>query len=646
MRPIFRRPPTQLRFILFTYLAGMAVFTLLRAVLIFANYSLAKQVPFDIMVQALLMGLRFDTVISGYFLILPLLLFFLFSFLKRKPRWLERFVFLFLMTVYSIGFFIVCADIPWYRQFQTRITAAALNWTNTPSMMLKIIFQDVRNYPFLIAFVCLIFIFYKAMLRIKRTTIDAETKSLSITKSTLSYIFFIGLTLTGIRGRIELKSPIRWGTAFFSQYNFANQVGLNPVYTFMRSWFDSHDKNAQRLNYMDDVAAVKNVKSYYGITPLHEFYSPVARNVTTEGEPKKYNIVLILMEGMSAKNMSHFGNINKLTPVLDSLFSSGVSLTHFYSDGNHTFNGIYSSLFGIPGLPMKHPMKGIENQQQYNGIAKTLSNNGYRTIFFINHDEQFDNVAGFLTPNGIQQIVSQKDYPSSKVISTLGVPDHVQFEEVVKRLSAIHQTGKPFFSAIMTASNHGPYIMPEGIPFKAHSPDSRTQMVEYSDWAIGKFLTDCKQQPWFDSTIFVFTGDHGNLIPGFEHYMAYHHIPLIIYAPKILTPEVMEKLGGQIDLYPSILHLLNISCTNNSFGIDLFREDRRYLPFTYDEQLCTISLNNLFVSNQSNDKLYSITADGKSLQPLANPTLADSMKVYTQSILQTTQWMIEKRKMY
>src|SRR5207302_2024556 len=115
-------------------------------------------------------------------------------------------------------------------------------------------------------------------------------------------------------------------------------------------------------------------------------------------------------------------------------------------------------------------------------------------------------------------------------------------DEVVKRLSAIHQTGKPFFSAIMTASNHGPYIMPESIPFKAHSPDMRTQMTEYADWAISYFLDACKKQPWFDSTIFVFTGDHGNLIPGFEHYLAYHHIPLIIYAPKIYSPQLIEKL--------------------------------------------------------------------------------------------------------
>ena len=95
-----------------------------------------------------------------YFLILPVFLYFLSSFSSKRQEWLERFVFIYIFTIYSIGFFISCADIPWYRQFETRITAASLQWTNTLAMMLKIVLEDVRNYPFLIAFVLLIFFFF------------------------------------------------------------------------------------------------------------------------------------------------------------------------------------------------------------------------------------------------------------------------------------------------------------------------------------------------------------------------------------------------------------------------------------------------------------------------------------------------------
>jgi phosphoglycerol transferase MdoB-like AlkP superfamily enzyme len=487
--------------------------------------------------------------------------------------------------------------------------------------------------------------------RIKGNTLDSSPTQLpNYPITTITYVLFILLALLGIRGRVAIKSPIRWGTAFFSQYNFANQVGLNPVYTFMRSWLDAQNENNSRIHFMDEKKAIENVRGYYGMDASTD--SPIANFISANGDYKKYNIVLVLMESMSAKNLTHFGNENHLTPNLDSLFDSGISFSNFYSDGNHTFNGIYSSLFGFPSLPLKHSLKNMENQQPYGGIAKTLLLKKYETIFFTTHDEQFDNMSGFLLPNGFETLVSQKDYSSDKIISTLGVPDHVQFDEVVKRVSQIHASGKQFFAGVMTASNHSPYIMPKnlpadrhGIPFKAHSSKDKTQMIEYADWAIGYFLNECKKQAWFDSTIFIFTGDHGNLIDGFEHYTAYHNIPFIIYAPKIFSPKVIDKLGGQIDIYPTVMSLLNLSFMNNSFGIDLFHDSRNFLPFTYDGELCCTDGKNIFVLNRTQESFYKISEDGKSISPSVNPALSDSMKVYSESIMQTLQWMIEKRMM-
>jgi phosphoglycerol transferase MdoB-like AlkP superfamily enzyme len=647
MKKLFRRLPAEIRFIVLVYFAGIVAFSLLRFILILVNYKLAKEVPFNTLLEAKLMGFRFDTVISGYFLILPLVLFFFFSFFKKRFRTIELFIFWFLFLIYSIGIFICCADIPWFLHDHTRISVAVVHWTNTPGMMLRFIFEDSNNYPFLLAFALLVFLFYKLLKTIRQRTLDKPSTKQPTFNITLLYIFFIALTLLGIRGRVAVKSPIRWGTAFFSQYNFANQIGLNPVYTFMRSWLDSRSAANKGVNYLSESIALEHVKSFYNITSSSELYSPVARKVTATGQPKKYNIVLVLMEGISAKSMTRFGNENHLTPVLDSLFNLGISFTRFYSDGNHTFNGIYSSLFGFPSLPMKHSMKSLENQQPYGGLPRTLLNNGYQTIFFTTHDEQFDNMAGFLIPNGFQRLVSQKDYPAEKIISTLGAPDHIQFEEVIKRLSLLHQNSKPFFSAIMTASNHGPYIMPESIPFKAHSPDMRTAMIEYSDWAIGNFLSESAKRLWFDSTIFIFTSDHGNLVHGFPHHLAYHHVPMIIYAPQIFpSPQILETLGGQPDIYPTILSLLNISYINNSFGVDLFSEQRKFLPFTYDEELCCTDGKKLFVLSREKEQLYQITAGGKALESVTAPATSDSLKTHAQSVMQAVQWMIQNKKMY
>ena len=42
-------------------------------------------------------------------------------------------------------------------------------------------------------------------------------------------------TFVGMRGRLSKKSPIRVGTAYYCGNAFLNQLGLNPVFTFIKS---------------------------------------------------------------------------------------------------------------------------------------------------------------------------------------------------------------------------------------------------------------------------------------------------------------------------------------------------------------------------------------------------------------------------
>jgi phosphoglycerol transferase MdoB-like AlkP superfamily enzyme len=352
------------------------------------------------------------------------------------------------------------------------------------------------------------------------------------------------------------------------------------------------------------------------------------------------------MESMSAKNMKHFGNENNLTPVLDSLYDHSISFSNFYSDGNHTFNGIFSSLYGWHSLPMVHHMKDLAHQQPYHGLPGTLREQGYRTIFFTTHDDQFDNMAGFLLPNGIENIISEKDYERSYVLSTLGVSDHIMLTRVVSEMDKVSGKGKPVFISMITGSNHEPFVLPEGISFQPRAGTLAENMVEYADWSIGKFMAEASTHPWFDSTIFIFTGDHGGLIKTFDRYLAFHHVPLIIYAPKIFQhPEIISNVGGQADIFPTVCGLLNLSYRNNSMGVDLLNSRRNYYPFNFDEEICVVSTESLYALVHSQDNNYSITADKKNLEPQSMTSEADSMKIFLEAVMQTTQRMIEQTEM-
>jgi phosphoglycerol transferase MdoB-like AlkP superfamily enzyme len=400
---------------------------------------------------------------------------------------------------------------------------------------------------------------------------------------------------------------------------------------------------------MDEKSAAQNARKYLGIQNTAELYSPVARKISAEGTEKKYNVVLIVMESMAAWKMGIFGNANNLTPRLDSIARQSIFFPNFYSSGTHTFAGIYSSFFGLPTLPGKHALKDLESNQPFSGIAKTLTEKNYGTIFFCTHDEQFDNMGGFLSANGFQKIISEKNYPSEKSLSTLGVPDHVMFDFSLSYLDELNQSGTPFFAAYLTGSDHPPFVIPGDIAFRPRAKEIRQQIVEYADWSLNHFLAECQSHPWADSTIFVITADHGN--PENTVYdadLSMVHTFLIIHAQKIFPGEKrIENLGGQIDIFPTLMGLQNISYTNNTPGIDLMKEERPFIYFCIDENIgCLNKKHYLVIRKNGGASLYDYRERNTRNYLEEKKSLADSMRTFAEANLQTVQQMILRRIVY
>jgi phosphoglycerol transferase MdoB-like AlkP superfamily enzyme len=458
----------------------------------------------------------------------------------------------------------------------------------------------------------------------------------------------LGITFLGIRGRIAQKSPIRVGTAFFSNYPFANQLGLNPMFVFMRSCLDYSDNKAQIIRLMDDKKAVENAVRYLKTgKDTTNFDSPIARLISPVQEPAKLNIIIVLMEGLSANYLKCTGNPQGLTPFLDTLCRQSYFFDHLFSAGNHTMNGIYGTYYSFPALLRQHPMNWVV-MPEFTGIPKVLQDNGYTNVFFTTHDEQFDNMAGFLTANSFHRIVSQKDYPSSQVRSTLGVPDHYMFEFAMPIINQLHQSQKPFFVTMLTGSNHMPIIIPDDIPFKPKSSSPEKQVIEYSDWSLRHFIELASKELWFDNTIFVFTSDHGAPIVNGDYDMplAYHHDPLLIYSPKHLKPALSSCIGGQIDIFPTIMGLLNIKYVNNTMGIDLINESRPYIYFSADDRIGCVDKEFFYIYHVEDGsegiyRYHTLDKNNYISQYRAN---ADSMKNYAFSMMQASQWMISNKK--
>jgi phosphoglycerol transferase MdoB-like AlkP superfamily enzyme len=597
-----------------------------------------------IVFQAFLMGFRFDTVICNYILLLPTFTIFVAHQISLKTKLFSNAIKYYFILLFSIAFLISGIDLTYFHHFFSRFSVAGLQWTDSPAFMFKMIIQEFDFWWVIFPIIISIFIFIKVLNKITKKwnkSTNYQLESSPRLSSILVSILFLGLVFIGIRGRFESKSPIRVGTAYFSNYAFINQLGLNPTFTYLRSYLDAQKNKEQTISLIDDKIALNNTQQYLNTIGIDSI-SPIARRISPDSiNQNPPNIILVLMESMSANKMKRFGNPDNLTPFLDSIATQGISFDNIYSAGTHTFNGIYSTIFSFPALFTKHPMKGV-SIPKYNGIGSVLKNNGYSTAYFTTHDDQFDNVGGFLRGNDFETIISQQDYPSDKVANTLGVSDDYMFEFSIDELNKMYKKNKPFLSVMMTASDHGPYHIPDYFTPKQPN-DIKKQIVEYADWSIRKFIDLAKQQPWFENTIFAFVADHGALMETkFDVPLSYNHIPFIIYAPKLITKSTINtNYGGQIDVFPTLMNLVALPYTNNTLGVNLFTEKRPYSYFCHDEKLGVINDEFLYVyRGKEKTSLYKYKTD---VTDYINdyPALADSMKTYAISNMQVGQFLVD-----
>lgn len=622
------------------YLLVLSIFSVFRLMLFFTEIN-RLEFSFETIqnvVKAFIMGIRFDIVITGYVMILPGLFLLIQDIIIERSKFAHRFIRFWIFFLFSLAFVICAADIPYFNQFFSRFSIGAFNWMDSPRFVFNMIIEEPRYFLVVFPWVILVYLFYKFLQKIFRQ--DYPISKMNIAVKIFLSVIFLFLMLLGIRGRVETKSPIRTGTAYFCNDPFINQLGLNPVFTLFKSYqYQLKEKNSIN-NFIDEKVAIQNVQRHLSIeNPLP--FSPIAKKILPDTINEiKHNIVLIIMESMSAAKMQRHGNESNMTPFLDSLSYQSIYFENIYTAGKHTYSGIFSTLFSLPTIKRHHPLKSIK---KYDGIASILKLLGYSTTYFTTHDSQFDNVEGFLRANDFENIISQSNYPSEEVKTVLGVPDDFMFRYSIPIINKIDKQGKPFFVTFMTGSDHGPYYIPDY--FTPHTNKTETQIVEYADWSLSRFIEMASKTEWFDNTIFVFVADHGAALNVYHNMsLNYFHSPLIFYAPEILTPKLYSNIGGQIDVCPTIMGLLKQPYIKNNLGVDLINDKRPYTFFNGDDKTGVLDNEYLLIINNDNSKeLYKYKGKEKTNYINEYIEKAKEMEIYIKSNLQVS-YSFQSRK--
>ena len=253
-----------------------------------------------------------------------------------------------------------------------------------------------------------------------------------------------------------------------------------------------------------------------------------------------------------------------------------------------------NSLYGLP-QGSAFTTKGLNT---YQAAPAILGQQGYTSAVFHGNSGSFWNRNEIYKSFGYNKFFDANYYKMNpEDLAEYGLMDKPFFEESIPLLESLPQ---PFYTKFITVSNHYPYpINEEDATIAPHttgdkSVDSYFQTARYADEALKQFFDYLKESGLYDNSIIVMYGDHygisenhnkameqvlGKEITPFES-TGLQRVPLFIRVPG-MEGGVNHEYGGQIDILPTLLHLLGTDTKDYvQFGTDLLSEQHDDLvPF-------------------------------------------------------------------
>lgn len=283
---------------------------------------------------------------------------------------------------------------------------------------------------------------------------------------------------------------------------------------------------------------------------------------------KPLNLVIVLEESLGATFVESLGGL-PVTPELEKLKHEGWWFEQLYATGTRSVRGIEAVVSGYAPTPARSVVKLSLAQHNFYTLALGLGRQGYHTEFVYGGEAHFDNMRGFFTGNGFQQVVDRGDIKNPMFEGSWGASDEDLFNKSLERLAQLHAENKPFFSLIFSSSNHEPFEFPDGrIALYDTQKQTVNNAVKYADYALGKFIAEAKKQEYWKDTVFLIVADHDNRVYGNSLVpIKKFHIPGLILGADI-QPKRITTQASQIDLGATLLSLMGVSSEHPMIGRD------------------------------------------------------------------------------
>ena len=555
-------------FLLKFYFVQVALFAVYKVLFLLLNAGEEPYSVTDVFAVAI-NGLPLDFAVAGYFSVIPLLVTIATIFLQLPLKKIIQWYSAIISMIITLA---LVADMSLYPYWEFKLDASFLIYIDSPANAIASISIWHLLATIIIFTVCTygIYRFLTATCRDRFSPCNKKSVA-TIVSVLLGAILFLG-----IRGGVT-ESTNNIGTVFYSDRQILNHSALNPIFSFLYS-VGKIENYSSEYSFVDEKECSSIIENLYCID------NTVCDTLIKTTRP---NIIIIIMEGMSARFVEKLGGMKSITPNIDRLIDEGVLFTNCYANSYRTDRGVICTLSGYPSFPKTSVMKSTIKSQKLPSVALSLGRAGYTNTFLYGGDINFTNMKGYLYSTGYHYTFADKDFSSTEQEShEWGVGDDITFNRLYDVVMS--QTKEPWHITHLTLSSHEPW----NVPYDRIPEDKIANSFAFTDEQLGKFIDRLKKTDKWENTLVVCIPDHS--VVGYPKGIKQtdrerNHIPLLMLGGAVKRPMRIERLCNQTDMAATLLAQLNLPIEEFTFSRNILGRNYKY-PFAYHSYNNGISL--------------------------------------------------------
>ncbi|WP_249436029.1 LTA synthase family protein [Paenibacillus sp. Marseille-Q4541] len=503
---------------------------------------------------------------------------------------------------------IIYADLVYYRYFGDFITVPVLMQTGQvgslgDSIRSLIYIRDLWFFVDIVL-LALIGLFLVVRLIVKnrknRTSLysskDRQVQDLPSVRNR-----FVNSVLALVLGTVLCIGPIQyynktWATGIF-EGNWWNMSLYNVTGLLAFHGYDVYRYNKERMASQAAVSDEELSETAAYFTAKQE-EAKAAVSAETFGKYKGKNVMIVQVEAFMNFVIGKEIGGEEITPHFNRLMKDSLYFKNFYHQTGQGRTSDADLLTNISLYPLPTGSVFVRYPDHaYDSLPSILGNEGYYTSAFHAYESSFWNRYAMYNNMGYDEFINRNNYIMDEPVGwSLG--DKSFFKQSVDYLTEENTTTKksPFYSFMITLTSHHPYVLPDSLQELDTGPLTSTMMgdylqsIHYADAALGELVERLEKEGLWEETLFLVYGDHdssikekadyeaflGRSISDLEMHQIMNQVPLLLHLPDDDKAGVYLEPAGQIDITPTVLHLLGISTDQRYLmGSDLLNTKKR-----------------------------------------------------------------------